>query len=59
MNAVPDVSRTVYEGSYIVTPKTSQQVLKTAFKTMEENLTIKAIPYHVTSNNTGAIRYAR
>lgn len=42
-----------YDGSYDVIPSINEQVLKTAQKTMKQNLTVNAIPYSVTTNLTG------
>lgn len=42
-----------YEGDYIVTPKVEQQTLDTKGAIMGDDLTILAIPYFETSNNSG------
>lgn len=42
-----------YEGEYVVIPKTVQQVLETNEKSMEKDLTVKAIPYSETANASG------
>lgn len=42
-----------YEGSYIVTPKVYQQKLETNGAIMEEDVTIKAIPFYKASNTSG------
>lgn len=42
-----------YDGSYVVTPKVSEQVLSTAEKVMSDDMTIKAIPFFKTSNQMG------
>lgn len=44
-----------YEESYEVTPTTGEQVLKTRLKTMANDITVHAIPYHETSNESGGI----
>lgn len=43
----------VYEGEYIITPETSAQTLPTAHKRMQDDLTVLAIPYYETTNETG------
>jgi hypothetical protein len=42
-----------YEGDYVVTPSVDAQSLETAQKSLENDLTIKAIPYYETSNQKG------
>lgn len=42
-----------YRGEYVVTPKTSQQVLNTAGYKMLDNVTVKKITYAETSNQYG------
>lgn len=42
-----------YDGSYIVTPKVEDQVLQTSDKLMSDDVTIKAIPFYSTSNQSG------
>lgn len=42
-----------YEGDYIVTPKVDQQKLDTKDAIMRDDVTILAIPYFETSNNSG------
>lgn len=42
-----------YNGEYEVTPTPEQQVLQTAFRYMEDNVTVKSIPFFETSNQTG------
>lgn len=42
-----------YKGDYEVTPKVESQVLQTAQKFLEDNVTIKEIPYFDVSNNAG------
>ena len=39
-----------YAGEYTVTPKVTAQVLPTAQKRMQEDVTIREIPYYATSN---------
>lgn len=42
-----------YEGDYVVTPKVDQQTLDTKGAIMRDDVTILAIPYFETSNNSG------
>ena len=42
-----------YTGSYEVTPRVSEQVMHTRMKTMADDVTVHAIPYHSTSNEAG------
>lgn len=42
-----------YEGEYVVTPKVDQQKLDTKGAVMNDDVTILAIPYFETSNNSG------
>ena len=42
-----------YKGDYEVTPKVESQVLQTAQKFLEDNVTIKEIPYFDVSNTAG------
>lgn len=42
-----------YEGDYTVTPKVDQQTLDTKGAIMRDDVTILAIPYFETSNNSG------
>lgn len=42
-----------YDGSYEVTPTTGEQVLATRAKTMRDDMTVHAIPYHEASNDSG------
>lgn len=42
-----------YDGEYEVTPSTEEQVLKTANKSLNEDIKIKTIPYFEVSNNAG------
>lgn len=43
-----------YQGEYIVTPKAYEEtILNTANKTMLDDVTVKIIPYHETSNLSG------
>ena len=46
-----------YEGSYVVTPKVTSQVLQTAHKLMASNVTVLEIPYFETSNQSGYTVY--
>ena len=43
----------LYEGEYEVTPAVGEQILPTAQKLMEENVTVKAIPIFNVSNTSG------
>lgn len=43
----------VYNGSYEATPTVNEQSLLTAKKFMEDDVTIKAIPYYDTANTSG------
>lgn len=47
-----DVTTQVYDGDYEVTPKTYGQTLETANKKMADDVTINAIPYFETSNES-------
>lgn len=42
-----------YEESYEVTPTTGEQVLPTRSKTMRDDVTVHAIPYHEATNDSG------
>ena len=42
-----------YQESYEVTPTTGEQVLPTRQKTMRDDLTVHAIPYVETTNESG------
>lgn len=42
-----------YTGSYEVTPKASEQSLKTKDRHLTDDVTVKAIPFFETSNNSG------
>jgi hypothetical protein len=45
---------TAYTGEYTVIPDAlEEQILKTANKTLIEDVTVKKIPYHETSNPSG------
>lgn len=43
----------LYEGEYDATPRFVEQTLPTSHKLLEEDITIKGIPYHEVSNNSG------
>lgn len=45
--------RKMYEGEYTVIPSKEEHVLKTSGKVMNDDVTVKAIPYHSTSNTAG------
>lgn len=51
--AIIDYGGEVYEGEYIITPETASQRLPTAHKRMQDDLTVLAIPYYETTNETG------
>ena len=42
-----------YEGEYKVTPKTTEQMLSTAHRILQEDVHINKIPYFEVSNNSG------
>lgn len=44
-----------YRGDYTVTPKREEQVLATSNKLMAQDVTVKEIPYSVTSNTAGGL----
>lgn len=44
-----------YDGEYEVTPSTEEQILKTANKSLNEDIKVKNIPYFEVSNNAGGI----
>ena len=46
-------SAPVYRGSYEVTPTSGEQVLPTHDRTMRDDLTVHAVPYHSASNESG------
>jgi hypothetical protein len=41
-----------YEGNYVITPSTTEQVLRTANKKLTDDLTIEKIPYAEVSNSS-------
>ena len=45
----------IYDGEYVVVPKAEDQKLLTAYKTMQQDVTIEAIPYSEVENNSGGI----
>ena len=49
------IDAVVYDGSYEVTPKTYSQTLDTAYKMMQEDVTVLEIPYFETSNDSDGI----
>lgn len=51
--AVPEGDAEHYLGEYVVTPDPEGKTLETAGKLMNDDVTIKAIPYHDVSNNSG------
>lgn len=44
---------TPYDGSYEVTPTSGEQILPTRSKTMRDDLTVHAVPYNETTNDSG------
>lgn len=46
-----------YTGNYTITPKVDEQTMATRNKLMQDNVTIKAIPYYETDNNLGTTIY--
>lgn len=52
--AIP-IGYDVFSGSYEVTPKTKSQTLETKNKLMQQDLTVKAIPYYEVSNHQGGM----
>ena len=51
-----ETTKKKYEGSYLITPSTDQDVvLKTKDKLMTDDLTLKKIPFHETSNDSGGV----
>lgn len=46
-----------YTGSYTITPKVDEQTMETRNKLMQDNVTIKAIPYRETENDLGTTIY--
>lgn len=54
INIDPSPEIESYDGDYIVIPKAfKEQVLETKGKKMEDNVTVKEIPYYETSNIDG------
>lgn len=49
----PGISAETYSGAYTVTPSSSEQTLETASKLMEDDVTVKEIPYYDVSNTSG------
>ena len=47
----------MYEGAYEVTPASAAQTLEMTGKTMREDVTVLAIPYFETSNESGTTVY--
>lgn len=43
----------IYDGEYLVIPKTEEQKLRTKKKLMADDVTVEAIPYAETSNQYG------
>lgn len=49
----PGTSAETYSGEYTVIPSSSEQTLETASKLMEDDVTVKQIPYYDVGNNSG------
>ena len=47
----------VYDGDYVVVPKTESQVLPTRSKVMANDVTVKEVPFFQTSNTYGDTVY--
>lgn len=45
----------LYEGAYSVTPKTTEQTLKTAQKVLTDDVTIRSIPFYDVGNASGGV----
>lgn len=52
-----DKNRNYYDGPYVVTPASHEQILETKEKFLEENVEVKEIPYFETSNEYGTTVY--
>lgn len=51
-----EATKEKYEGNYIVTPSAEEDiVLETKDKLMTDDLTLKKIPFHETTNDSGGI----
>lgn len=44
-----------YEGTYEVTPTASEQTLGTANKLLRQDMTVRAVPYFETGNESGGV----
>lgn len=42
-----------YTGEYVITPKVTEQYMKTKERSMTDDVTVKEIPIHEVSNNFG------
>ena len=51
----PVVTAGSYAGPYAVVPKTESQTLETADKLMARDVTVQAIPFYKTSNQSGVM----
>lgn len=49
------VNAEMYKGRYEITPKLEEQVLDTKNKTLNRDMTIKSIPIHETTNESGGL----
>lgn len=52
-----DKEKDYYEGPYVVTPKSQEQILNTKNKFLDDNVEVKEIPYFETSNEFGTTVY--
>lgn len=53
ITVIKDYTAPIYQGSYDVIPKVIEQYLDTDNKTMIDDVTVRAIPYYETSNESG------
>lgn len=47
------VSKEVFDGDYLVIPKTYKQILSTSSKKMSDDVTVESIPFSRVSNDSG------
>lgn len=43
----------IYEGEYVLTPETTDQILLTKEKLLKDNVTVKAVPKQIVDNPSG------
>lgn len=56
--AIQLINADTYTGEYIVIPKAHDEViLETKDKTMQDDVTVRKVPYYETSNQTGTTVY--